>query len=133
VAFGVAVGVFLGVFPTFGLAFPLAYGLAWLFRFNKAAALAGAMVMNPLTSPAFWAASAAVGAALVGGDWHALYTGIRRERFVFAAGRLTYVYLVGNVVVATAAAAAAYGIAYLACRARDRRRAARRARPGFSA
>ena len=47
--------------------------LAWIFRFNKAGALAGSAVMNPLTSPFFWALSAMVGS--IGdnrlGGWYA--------------------------------------------------------------
>lgn len=127
VATGVAVGVWLGVVPTFGLAGPVALLLAWLLRFNKAGALAGAMVMNPLTSPLFWGASAMAGAALTGADWHAIYGQVKNERYVFALSRTTYVYLAGNLVLATVVAALAYGLAYAAVKRRQTRRTARRA------
>lgn len=126
VAAGVAVGVWLGVFPTFGLAGPVAYVLAWIFRFNKAGALAGAAIMNPLTSPLFWAASAMLGAAFAGTDWHVIYSSIRNERYVWALSRTTYTYFLGNLIIATAAAALCYGGAYAAVRAREKRRRAKR-------
>jgi uncharacterized protein (DUF2062 family) len=126
VAAGVAVGVWLGVFPTFGLAAPVAYVLAWIFRFNKAGALAGAAIMNPLTSPFFWAASAMLGAAFAGPDWRAIYKLVRDEKYVWAFSKTTYVYVLGNLVIATAAAALGYVAAYLAVRARERRRRAKR-------
>ncbi len=127
VAAGVAVGVWLGIVPTFGLAVPLAYLLAWVFRFNKAGALAGAMVMNPLTTPFFWAASAALGAWFTGLDWRVVYHQVRGESYGLAFGRSAYVYFAGNLVLATAAAAFAYVAAYLAARARRERRRRKKA------
>jgi len=127
VAWGVAVGVWLGVFPTFGLGIPLAFLLAWVFRFNKAAAVAGSLLMNPLTTPFFWALSALTGAAFTGTDWRIVYAGIKDEKYLFTFSRTALTYLAGNVVVATACAALAYVLAFLACRARDRRRAAKAA------
>jgi uncharacterized protein (DUF2062 family) len=126
VAAGVAVGVWLGVFPTFGLAGPVAYALAWIFRFNKAGALAGSAIMNPLTSPFFWALSAMVGAAFTGTDWHVIYGRIRGESFAWALSRTSYLYVVGNLVVATATAALSYAAAYAAVRGRAERRRAKR-------
>jgi hypothetical protein len=126
VASGVAVGVWLGVFPTFGLAGPVAYVLAWIFRFNKAGALAGAAIMNPLTSPFFWAASAMLGAAFTGTDWHTVYGFIRSEKYVWALSQTTYAYLLGNFIIATAVAALCYIGAFAAVRAREKRRRAKR-------
>lgn len=127
VAWGVAVGVWLGVFPTFGLAIPVAYVLAWVLRFNKAAALAGSLIMNPLTTPVFWAISAVTGAALTGTDWRVIYAGVKDEKYLFTFSRTAWIYLLGNVVVASACAVLAYVLAFLACRARDRRRAVKAA------
>ncbi len=70
IAWGLAVGVFLGVFPTFGLGTLVALALAIAFKFNKAAAILGSFIMNPLTTPFFWTASSILGALLVNGDWH---------------------------------------------------------------
>jgi uncharacterized protein (DUF2062 family) len=126
VAAGAAVGVWLGVFPTFGLAAPVGYALAWAFRFNKAAAVAGAAIMNPLTSPLFWAASAALGAALTGDDWRRVYGALRHERYLFAFSRTTLAYAAGNVVIATATAAVAFILVYFGVRRRLARRRARR-------
>jgi len=128
VASGVAVGVWLGVFPTFGLAGPVAYVLAWIFRFNKAGALAGAAIMNPLTSPVFWAASAMLGAAFTGTDWRNVYGLVCNEKYVWALSRTTYAYFLGNSIIATAAAALSYAGAFAAVRARDKRRRAKRER-----
>lgn len=125
VALGAAVGVWLGVFPTFGLAGPVAFLLAWLFRFNKAAALAGAAFTNPLTSPVVWGISAILGAWITGTDWHAVYEAAKHERFLLACGKLTMVYLIGNVPLATAAAALCYAVVYAGAR---RRQAVRRKR-----
>jgi uncharacterized protein (DUF2062 family) len=124
---GGAVGVWLGVFPTFGLAIPVAYVLAWLLKLNKGAALAGSLIMNPLTTPFFWVLSAVTGAALTGTDWRVVYAGVKDEKYLFTFSRTALIYLAGNVVVATACAVLAYILAFLACRARDRRRAAKAA------
>jgi uncharacterized protein (DUF2062 family) len=70
VATGLAVGVFLAIFPTFGLGILIALALAIFFRFNKAAAILGCLIMNPLTTPFFWTASSVVGAFLANRDWH---------------------------------------------------------------
>jgi len=64
------VGAFLGVFPTFGLGILIALALAIAFKFNKAAAILGSLIMNPLTTPFFWTASSVLGALLVNRDWH---------------------------------------------------------------
>jgi len=67
------------------------------------------------------------GAALTGADWHAIYGQVKNERYVFALSRTTYVYLAGNLVLATVVAALAYGLAYAAVKRRQTRRTARRA------
>jgi uncharacterized protein (DUF2062 family) len=130
VALGFSLGVFLGVFPTFGIGIPLALGLATLFRWNRAAALLGSLVMNPVTTPFFWSLSAAAGALLFGLD--------RETVLAFAAGKgrgeifseMALVYLAGNVVVALATSALAYALALRAVRLyreeRERRLARRR-------
>jgi len=129
-ALGAAVGVWLGVFPTFGLAGFLAYLLAGPFRFNKAAAFAGAAVTNPLTSPVVWMISALVGGWLAGTDWHAVYELAKHERYLLAFGRLTVVYLVGNVPLATVAAAISYAVVYAGAKRRQEAKRRRRAAGG---
>jgi uncharacterized protein (DUF2062 family) len=67
-----------------------------------------------------------LGAAFTGMEWRLVYNQIREESYVWALSRTTYVYFVGNLVIATAVAALCYGGAYWAVRARQRRRRARR-------
>lgn len=116
IAMGMAVGVFLGVFPTFGLGAVLAYILAVIFRFNRAAAIIGSLIMNPLTTPLFWSGSAILGTMLVGGDWHSTVQAVEtfsktfspkdfltKELWVILAGaarKSLYVYMVGNAILA---------------------------------
>jgi len=51
IALGAAIGAFWGVFPTFGLSTVLSLFLYKIFRFNFVAAISGAFISNPLTSP----------------------------------------------------------------------------------
>jgi len=51
IALGAAIGAFWGVFPTFGLSTILSFLLYKIFRFNLVAAISGAFISNPLTSP----------------------------------------------------------------------------------
>jgi uncharacterized protein len=51
IALGAGIGAFLGVFPTFGLSTIISLLLYKLFRFNLVAAISGAFISNPLTSP----------------------------------------------------------------------------------
>lgn len=120
---GAAVGVALGVLPTFGLGIPLAVFLAWALRLNKAAALAGSMVANPLTTPFIWTASAFIGALVAGGDWRAIAAQARGAHLFAAATRATWIYLAGNTALTVVAASAAYGLTYCAIKRRRARRA----------
>jgi uncharacterized protein (DUF2062 family) len=51
IALGAAIGAFWGVFPTFGLSTILSLLLYKIFRFNIVAAISGAFISNPITSP----------------------------------------------------------------------------------
>ncbi len=51
IALGAAIGAFWGVFPTFGLSTVLSLLLYKIFRFNLVAAISGAFISNPITSP----------------------------------------------------------------------------------
>ena len=51
IALGAAIGAFWGVFPTFGLSTILSLLLYKIFRFNLVAAISGAFISNPVTSP----------------------------------------------------------------------------------
>ena len=127
IAMGMAVGVFLGILPTFGVGTVLALALAFIFRFNKAAAVLGTLIMNPLTTPLFWGTSAILGTVLIGGDWQQTVQAV--EAFYRNHGGLTlrsflpwelwrvilgtakeslYAYFVGNLLISALFAALAY-------------------------
>lgn len=128
IAWGTAVGVFLGVFPTFGLGIPVALGLAFIFRFNRAAAVVGSTIMNPLTTPFFWTVSALLGAFIFGEDvahlWMLLKSGSAKEVIVTS----TVAYLVGNTIIAFFCAGLFWLLTYYASRAFKSARAHRIAR-----
>ena len=63
-AFGT--GIFLAFFPLFGLHTLMALGLAWAFRLNRVAILAGTFMNNPWTIGPMYTAGTLVGCALLG-------------------------------------------------------------------
>jgi uncharacterized protein (DUF2062 family) len=65
---GFALGAFIGVFPSFLVGTPLAFFLAGRFGWNRAAAMGGTFLMNPLTSPAVYSTSTVVGLQVLGRD-----------------------------------------------------------------
>lgn len=99
IAWGASVGVFLGLFPTFGLAIPVAVGLAFLFRFNKASAILGSAIMNPFTTPIFWALSAFIGGLLSGISYDEMVMKWHNRELFEMGKEFTLIYLLGNLVV----------------------------------
>ena len=65
-ALGFALGSFIGVFPSFLIGSPLALFLAGKLRIHRAAAVAGTLLMNPVTAPLCYSVSTMVGVALLG-------------------------------------------------------------------
>jgi uncharacterized protein (DUF2062 family) len=63
-AFGT--GIFLAFFPVFGIHTLMALGLAWAFRLNRVAVLAGTFTNNPWTIGPMYMAGTLVGCALLG-------------------------------------------------------------------
>jgi len=100
VALGFALGVFIGVFPTFGIGIPVALFLAALFRWNKAAALTGTLLMNPLTTPFFWSLSGTVGALMFRTDTKFVLRSFRDGEGLKSLSEGALIYLAGNTVVA---------------------------------
>jgi uncharacterized protein len=110
IAMGFAVGAFIGVFPSFGLGGFIAVGLSYIFRLNYTAAIIGSMViMNPLTSPFFWALSAVTG-ALIFGENPSVFLSILRQHkdLLNSLGRFSVIYLAGSVAVSTVVACICY-------------------------
>lgn len=68
IALGAGIGAFLGVFPTFGLSTIISLLLYKLFRFNLVAAISGAFISNPLTSPFLLISSYQVGQLIIPTD-----------------------------------------------------------------
>lgn len=68
IALGAGIGAFLGVFPTFGLSTIISLLLYKLFRFNLVAAISGAFISNPLTSPFLLMISYQVGTIFIPTD-----------------------------------------------------------------
>jgi uncharacterized protein (DUF2062 family) len=129
VALGFALGVFIGVFPTFGLGIPVALFLAALFRWNKAAALLGTLLVNPLTTPFFWSLSGAVGALMLRTDTKSVLRSFRGGEGLKSLSEGALIYLAGNTVVALLSAAIAYLLAVRAVRFYRREKEKRR-KPG---
>lgn len=114
IARGLALGVVIGIFPTFGLGVILALFLAGPLKVNKVAAVLGTLVMNPWTSPIFWALSYLVGSVVVGNNLHEIAANLKeltanKDIIGKVVGReVLFPYIVGNVIVTAAAAAVSY-------------------------
>jgi uncharacterized protein (DUF2062 family) len=93
---GFGLGTFIGVFPSFMVGTPLAFFLAGRFGWNRAAAMGGTFLMNPLTAPVVYSTSTMVGLQVLGRDLDVAPVG----------GMLNYLehfgiaFLVGNTIVA---------------------------------
>jgi hypothetical protein len=104
VALAFALGVFLAFFPILGIHTALSLGLAFAFRLNKVAILAGTFTNNPWTIAPMYTAGTLVGCGLLGVspaslgavDWglhgrafyESLYAGLRPLVLPFAVGNL---------------------------------------------
>jgi uncharacterized protein (DUF2062 family) len=122
VAAGFSLGVFLGVFPTFGIAIPISFVLATLFRFNRASAVVGSLIMNPLTTPLFWSASATVGGIIFSEDTRKIMDMWEKGEKLYTFSKATLIYLSGNLIVSTIMALAGYFFALKAVRAYRKRK-----------
>ena len=96
IALGAAIGAFIGFMPTVGMAMLFSLLFAHLFKANKAAALLGTFVMNPISSPIVWSASAALGSLIfwndmasfmhIGSDFGQLKETLGRDLLAFFTG-----------------------------------------------
>ena len=114
VAGGLSLGVVLGILPTFGLGIIMAVFLAGLFRVNRASSIIGTLVMNPWTTPFFWALSFLTGSFVLGDDPRTTLAVMKSLKdhsnlWKTIVGReLILPYAVGNVIITVGAAATAY-------------------------
>lgn len=110
IARGAAIGVFMGVFPTFGLGIVFSLAAAFILRANKAASVLGSFIMNPVTSPFFWTASLVVGSVLTGDDFSVIYAQMKDQGWVTGAGRATFDFMIGNLLISAVTTVASYYI-----------------------
>src|SRR3989339_375004 len=109
IAMGFAIGAFIGVFPTFGLGGIMAVGICALFRLNYISAIVGSVIiMNPVSTPLFWALSAALGSLIFSADAQLVKEAIRNGSVFGSIGKITYIYLTGNIIVSSAVAVISY-------------------------
>lgn len=116
IALGAAIGVLMGILPTFGIGGVLSIILAYLLKANKAAAVLGSVIMNPLTSPFFWTLSAALGSFILGENSQAMLAALSKtngENVIGNLSRVTLVYMAGNVVISAVFTLASYYIVKL--------------------
>lgn len=107
-------GVVLGIVPSFGLGVPVAVLLSLIFRINKAAAILGSLIMNPITTVPFWTVSAFIGALITGADYHLVLAAVRSGAIFRSLSYSTYVYMAGNLTLAAALAILSYGVVWAA-------------------
>lgn len=110
IARGAAIGVFMGVFPTFGIGGFLAFGAAFLLKANKAAAVIGSFIMNPVTSPFFWTLSIVTGSIIFGENYGHMLSRFKGESFLAGAEWVYIVFLAGNLIVTAVFTLASYYI-----------------------
>lgn len=110
IARGAAIGVLMGILPTFGLGTFLSLAAAFVLKANKAAAVLGSFIMNPITSPAFWTLSMLLGSVLLGEDYSAYMEKIKQEGLLKGAGWAYAAFLLGNAIVSAVFTAASYYI-----------------------
>ena len=96
IALGAAIGAFWGVFPTFGLSTILSLLLYKIFRFNIVAAISGAFISNPLTSPFLLIISYKVGSYFIKTDIQIDY-----DNWYKNLPSIGYVLLIGSTIVST--------------------------------
>lgn len=146
IGIGVACGAFASFTPLIGLHFLVAFGVTYVLRGNMIAAALGTAVGNPLTFPLIWASTFRVGRAILGEPVHSdhapqLHTLNGPSDFTLEAvtGFIDRVWpvikpmLVGSVPLGLTCALTLYVMTYFAVlgcqKARDKRMAARAARP----
>ena len=115
VALAFALGLFIAFFPVLGTHTAIALALAFAFRLNRVAILAGTWMNNPWTIGPMLAAGTLVGCALLevspktlgAVDWSLSGRGLY-DSLVAGFGPLLWPFVVGNLVLGTAAGAVSF-------------------------
>lgn len=113
IALGAAIGAFWGVFPTFGLSTILSLLLYKFFRFNIVAAISGAFISNPLTSPFLLMISYKVGSNFILSNIQ-----FNLDNWYKNLSQIGYVLIIGSTIVSSATALFVYFIIKYAVRRR---------------
>jgi uncharacterized protein (TIGR03546 family) len=113
IAAGLAVGVFIGCTPLYGLQTLTALGVAFLFRLNKPACIAGLWIQNPLTLIPLVGISYKLGCLTLGLPVSELSLKTVDLRLL---GHCAEPFLLGSVVTGLIAAVPAYLISYFLIR-----------------
>lgn len=108
IARGAAIGVLMGILPTFGVGGLLSIGLAFILKANKASAIIGSFIMNPITGPFFWSMSIVLGSLIMREDYRTMLATMKEEGWLTGAGHTYLVFLVGNVLISAVFTVASY-------------------------
>lgn len=109
IALGFAIGAFVGIFPTFGIGAVFTVPLCYVTRANYVAAFLGSLIiMNPLTTPMFWALSAGLGALIFPSDVRVVIESWKNNSVLDNIKTVSLVYVTGNLIISTVVAAASF-------------------------
>jgi uncharacterized protein (DUF2062 family) len=117
VALAFGLGIFIAFFPIFGIHTAMAIGLAFAFRLNRAAILAGTFTNNPWTIAPMYTTGTLLGCSLLGvspislGEvaWH-LHGRAFYDSLIAGLGPLVMPYIVGNLVLGLVTGTLAFAI-----------------------
>lgn len=126
IARGAAIGVCMGILPTFGAGIILSFVIALALKGNKAAAVLGSFIMNPVTSAFFWSASILLGSVITGQDYAAIIKVVREDGILKGAGWTYAVFMAGNAIVTSVFTVGAYFLVRWGVTKYRRKRAQRR-------
>jgi uncharacterized protein (DUF2062 family) len=95
---GFALGAFIGIFPSFLIGTPIAFFVAGRLGWNRAAAIGGTTLMNPLTAPVLYSISTWLGLEILQQDHEVAAV----HGFISYLREFGIAFLLGNTVLAIA-------------------------------
>jgi uncharacterized protein (DUF2062 family) len=97
------------VFPTFWLGGVMILGICYVFRLSYAGAILGSVIiMNPITTPIFWALSAGLGSLIFSGDTQQVIASLHNKTVFHQFGKIALIYLTGNLIISIVVSVASY-------------------------